>query len=60
MSFLDVQPPVEEFNGARLSMSWLSQQFHRAPTNQNDDIYVQQYACAYILQVTRGILFLDH
>ena len=56
---LGVQPPVEECTGGRLSIPWLIQHFHRAPSIGDLDIDVQRYARAYILQIIGGLLFPD-
>uniref|UniRef100_A0A2N9GCH7 Aminotransferase-like plant mobile domain-containing protein n=1 Tax=Fagus sylvatica TaxID=28930 RepID=A0A2N9GCH7_FAGSY len=55
---LGVIPPSDKIDGCRLSMTWLSEQFGVLPDNA-DEVIVQRYARAYILEMLGGSVFAD-
>ena len=55
---LGVIPPSDKINGCCLSMTWLSEQFGVLPDNA-DEVIVQRYARAYILEMLGGSVFAD-
>uniref|UniRef100_A0A2N9IJ12 Aminotransferase-like plant mobile domain-containing protein n=1 Tax=Fagus sylvatica TaxID=28930 RepID=A0A2N9IJ12_FAGSY len=55
---LGVIPPPEKLVGCRLNMTWLSETFGVLPDNA-DEVTVQRYARAYILEMLGGSVFAD-
>lgn len=55
---LGVVPPQDRLHGSRISPSWLAEQFHELP-HDAEEIVIQRYARAYILQLMGGCLFMD-
>uniref|UniRef100_A0A2N9ESY5 Aminotransferase-like plant mobile domain-containing protein n=1 Tax=Fagus sylvatica TaxID=28930 RepID=A0A2N9ESY5_FAGSY len=55
---LGVIPPSDKIDGCRLSMTWLSEQFGVLPDDANE-VIVQWYARAYILEMLGGSVFAD-
>ena len=51
-------PLSDKLDGCRLSMTWLSEQFGVLPDNA-DEVIVQRYARAYILEMLGGSVFAD-
>ncbi|XP_073107638.1 serine/threonine-protein phosphatase 7 long form homolog isoform X2 [Elaeis guineensis] len=58
LELLGVAPPPDKLKGSRLSMVWLEEQFNELSPDA-DDIVIQRYARAYILQLMGGCLFAD-
>ena len=55
---LGVIPPSDKLDGCCLSMTWLSETFNVLPDDANE-VIVQQYARAYILEMLGGSVFAD-
>ena len=55
---LGVIPPHGRLQGSCLSLAWLTETFHELAPDA-DDIAIQRYARAYILQLMDGCLFMD-
>ena len=55
---LGVDLPSPQFNGSRLRLNWLAQQFPPLATDA-DDVMVERYARMYILQLMGGSIFAD-
>ncbi|XP_022150105.1 serine/threonine-protein phosphatase 7 long form homolog [Momordica charantia] len=53
---LGVRPP--QLKGSRLSIPWLAAQFIKLPQDA-DEVMIQRYARAYIMQLIGGFLFQD-
>ena len=58
LQLLGVSPPPNKQDGSCLNMKWLQDTFGILPDNANE-ITVQQYTRAYILELLRGSYFAD-
>ena len=58
LQFLGVSPPPNKLDGSRLNMKWLQDTFTVLPDDANE-VTVQQYTRAYILELLRGSYFAD-
>ncbi|XP_019080373.2 serine/threonine-protein phosphatase 7 long form homolog [Vitis vinifera] len=55
---LGVTPPTSEIKGSAISTRWLCHQFSHPPVDL-DDATLEQYACAFILELIGSTLFTD-
>ena len=58
LKLLGVVPPPNKLNGSWLSTVWLGERFSKFFPNAND-IAIQYYTRAYILQLMKRCLFMD-
>jgi hypothetical protein len=58
LQLLGISPPPNKLDGSRLNMKWLQDTFGVLPDDANE-VTVQQYTRAYILELFRGSYFAD-